>query len=292
MASPLKGPPCLHRVTRACRGAVAPFHAPRRGAAGAVGLAAAAGVGATTGVASAATRSATDNRAAGGSEHPAAAAAGAPLVVYLRDAASGELDIFAGTNHTVIRDQALVARLTNAVQVTGSPQLSHPHRQKRVSYVVAPRSAGDLEGPGRRQHRRLRVRQPGRARHRHDHRQLHPAAGPGGGPNFYEFGDDVLYSINIDNDGDGQADISTSSGSRPRCATPNTFLYNTGPIASLTARTGTGASPTRSPASSTATAPAMLGVEPRPARRATSGRCRPRTTPASPRRRCTLLGAA
>ena len=28
---------------------------------------------------------------------------------------------------------------------------------------------------------------------------------PAGGPNFYEFGDDVLYEINIDNDGDGQA---------------------------------------------------------------------------------------
>ena len=75
------------------------------GAAGAVGLAAAVGVGAASGGAAAATRPA-DNRAA----------AGAPLVVYLRDAASGELDIFSGTSHTVIRDQALVARLTNAVR--------------------------------------------------------------------------------------------------------------------------------------------------------------------------------
>jgi len=31
---------------------------------------------------------------------------------------------------------------------------------------------------------------------------------PSGGPNFYEFGDDVLYEIHIDNDGDGRADIS------------------------------------------------------------------------------------
>jgi len=28
-----------------------------------------------------------------------------------------------------------------------------------------------------------------------------------GGPNFYEFGDDVLYEINIDNDNDGEVDI-------------------------------------------------------------------------------------
>ena len=29
-----------------------------------------------------------------------------------------------------------------------------------------------------------------------------PLEEPAGGPNFYEFGDDVLYEINIDNDGD------------------------------------------------------------------------------------------
>jgi hypothetical protein len=81
------------------------------GAAGAVGLAAAVGVGAGSGVAAAATRPAADNRAAG-AEH----SAGAPLVVYLRDAASGELDIFSGSSHTVIRDQALAARLTHAVR--------------------------------------------------------------------------------------------------------------------------------------------------------------------------------
>ena|ERR1700722_2769776 len=84
------------------------------GAVGAVGLAAAVGVGAAGGVAAAATRPAVDNRAAS-AEH-SADATGAPLVVYLRDAASGELDIFSGTSHTVIRDRALVARLTNAVR--------------------------------------------------------------------------------------------------------------------------------------------------------------------------------
>ncbi len=31
-----------------------------------------------------------------------------------------------------------------------------------------------------------------------------PLQAPDGGPNFYEFGDDVLYAINIDNDGDGE----------------------------------------------------------------------------------------
>jgi hypothetical protein len=91
------------------------------GAVGAVGIAAAVGVGAASGAAAAATRPAAanrpaaGNRAAAGAEHPADAA-GAPLVVYLRDAASGELDVFSGTSHTVIRDPALVARLTHAVR--------------------------------------------------------------------------------------------------------------------------------------------------------------------------------
>ena len=30
-----------------------------------------------------------------------------------------------------------------------------------------------------------------------------PLQDPDGGPNFYEFGDDVLYEIHIDNNGDG-----------------------------------------------------------------------------------------
>ena len=48
--------------------------------------------------------------------------------------------------------------------------------------VIASRGAGDLQGPGRRQHRRVRVRQPGRPEHGHDHRQLHPARGAGRRP--------------------------------------------------------------------------------------------------------------
>ena len=88
------------------------------GAAGAVGIAAAVGVGAASGVAAAATRpdhrAHANNRAAASAEHSAGAAA--PLVVYLRDAASGEFDVFAGTSHTTIRDPALVARLTRAVR--------------------------------------------------------------------------------------------------------------------------------------------------------------------------------
>ncbi len=34
-----------------------------------------------------------------------------------------------------------------------------------------------------------------------------PLEPPFGGPNFYEFGDDVLYDINVDNNGDGYPDV-------------------------------------------------------------------------------------
>ena len=46
-----------------------------------------------------------------------------------------------------------------------------------------------------------------------------PLQGPAGGPNFYEFGDDVLYQIHIDNNGDGRPTSATSSGSPPRWPT-------------------------------------------------------------------------
>src|SRR6201989_2711582 len=35
----------------------------------------------------------------------------------------------------------------------------------------------------------------------------YPGEDPAGGPNFYAFGDDVLYDINIDNNGDALPDI-------------------------------------------------------------------------------------
>jgi hypothetical protein len=61
-----------------------------------------------------------------------------------------------------------------------------------------------------------------------------PLEAPDGGPNFFEFGNDVLYAIQIDNDNDGQAEIIYEFRFETDVANPNTFLYNTGPIQSLT----------------------------------------------------------
>jgi hypothetical protein len=60
-----------------------------------------------------------------------------------------------------------------------------------------------------------------------------PLEEPAGGPNFYEFGEDVLYEIKIDNDGDAQAEIIYRFRFRTEVRNPDTFLYNTGPIKSL-----------------------------------------------------------
>jgi hypothetical protein len=60
-----------------------------------------------------------------------------------------------------------------------------------------------------------------------------PLQEPGGGPNFYKFGDEVFYLISIDNNGDALPDIEYEFDFRTEVQNPNTFLYNTGPITSL-----------------------------------------------------------
>jgi len=57
-----------------------------------------------------------------------------------------------------------------------------------------------------------------------------PLQQPNGGPNFYEFGDDVRYEIHIDNSGTGKTDITYRFKFRTEIRNPDTFLYNTGPI--------------------------------------------------------------
>ena len=60
-----------------------------------------------------------------------------------------------------------------------------------------------------------------------------PAQTPAGGPNFYEFGDDVLYEIKVDNNGNGRPNVIYQFRFKTVITNPNTFLYNTGPITSL-----------------------------------------------------------
>ncbi len=60
-----------------------------------------------------------------------------------------------------------------------------------------------------------------------------PFEEPAGGPNFYNFGEDVLYQVHVDNDGDSEPDVTYEWRFDTQIQNPNTFLYNTGPITSI-----------------------------------------------------------
>ena len=61
-----------------------------------------------------------------------------------------------------------------------------------------------------------------------------PFEGSDAGPNFYTFAPGVRYDINIDNNGDAKPDIIYRWVFRNQYKNPKTFLYNTGPVSSLT----------------------------------------------------------
>jgi Domain of unknown function (DUF4331) len=52
-----------------------------------------------------------------------------------------------------------------------------------------------------------------------------PLEEPNGGPNFVGFGDDVLYGIHIDNDGDAKADVNYEFRFKTTNSAPDSFLY-------------------------------------------------------------------
>jgi hypothetical protein len=60
-----------------------------------------------------------------------------------------------------------------------------------------------------------------------------PLEEPAGGPNFAQFGEDVLYELKVDNTGDGDEDVAYQFRFRTETRNPDTFLYNTGPIETL-----------------------------------------------------------
>jgi hypothetical protein len=64
-----------------------------------------------------------------------------------------------------------------------------------------------------------------------------PFQNPQGGPNFYEFGDDVLYEIHVSNRGDARSDVVYQFRFTTKIRNPETFLYNTGPINKITDKT-------------------------------------------------------
>jgi len=60
-----------------------------------------------------------------------------------------------------------------------------------------------------------------------------PFEDPAGGPNFFRFGDDVLYKFNLDTNGDSNRDFEYQFRFTTKVANPNTFLYNTNQVTSI-----------------------------------------------------------
>ncbi len=64
-----------------------------------------------------------------------------------------------------------------------------------------------------------------------------PLEAAAAGPNFYQFGEEVLYYIYISNRGTGEADLAYEFRFKTHVRDQNTFLYNTGTIHSIYDRT-------------------------------------------------------
>ena len=60
-----------------------------------------------------------------------------------------------------------------------------------------------------------------------------PFEEPAGGPNFFNFDPSALYTIHVDNNGDGRDDVDNEFRFSNETRNQKTFLYNTGPISSL-----------------------------------------------------------
>ncbi len=64
-----------------------------------------------------------------------------------------------------------------------------------------------------------------------------PFQNPQGGPNFYEFGEDVLYEIHVSNHGAAHSDVVYRFEFDTMIRNNSTFLYNTGPITKIDDKT-------------------------------------------------------
>ena len=63
-----------------------------------------------------------------------------------------------------------------------------------------------------------------------------PLLSPASGPNFYKFSDTARYEIRLDNDGDAVPDVTYRYTFANQVKNGSTFLYNTGPVDSLSSQ--------------------------------------------------------
>ncbi len=164
-----------------------------------------------------------------------------PVVAYVRDAAArrGDRDD-RNERDDLPRPRARQAAAGRSARRRGSER----RRALMSSHREAPEISKDPVADNADVYAFVSPDQPD-TRH-DDHATSCRSQDPPGGPNFFEFGDDVLYSIYIDNDGDGRARDRLRVQVQDRAARTRTRSSTT-PARSprSTARTGTSASSTR-----------------------------------------------
>ena len=116
-------------------------------------------------------------------------------MAYVEHHFSDRVHLMVGEREIVVHDRDLAARILNAAggQLTCRPTAKHP-RSARTRSPTAPTSTRSSAPTGP-QYVTLIA-------------NFIPMQAPDGGPNFYEFGDDVLYEIHVNNRGDATRDVS------------------------------------------------------------------------------------
>ena len=134
-------------------------------------------------------------------------------MAYVHDARRGEVTVLKGTPQTTYHDPALVKRLLAAAPgddaLSGGPHMSS-HRE-------APEISKDPVADNADVYAFVSPDKPDTVTLISN---FVPLQDPAGGPNFFEFGDDVLYSIYIDNDGDGVPEIAYQFQFETKTQTP------------------------------------------------------------------------
>ena len=166
---------------------------------------------------------------------------------------------------------------SSAYSLQGSrPRRRAAHRSDLDRRACSPRATArhpSSRVTRRRQHRRLRLRQPRRPEHAHDHRQLDPQSRslPAARTSTRSTTTSATRSTSTTT-ATARATSTTTSGSRSTPRPTNafgipTYLYNDGPITSLTTRTGSSRRPTpsRATAAQIALRPAHPAGQRRPA---------------------------
>ena len=178
---------------------------------------------------------------------------------------------------SAIASSLLRSRAPRAEPPHRSAQHSFSQHQSEVEHVVSSRGAGDQQGPGRRQHRHIRVRQPGRPEHGHDHLQLPAARGAVRRTELLRVRRRRPVRDPHRQRRRRQPDITYEFEFKTEVRNPDTFLYNTGPIAVDRQRELEPAAVLHGHARRDQWPPrSVLGTRGSPARRATSAR---RSTP-------------